>query len=141
MASVIDTERFRGKVAASQGSGGDGGGGVDDILRRLGVVEAGVVAVSGDVRDIKSILPTLATRVELEAVRGDVREIKAVVATLATKAELEALRGDVGKMKERMSHFATKAEISEIHAGMIKWAVVTIVTCNAAAISIAKFVG
>jgi hypothetical protein len=79
MARVFETGSFRGKAAASQGTGGTGGGSVDDILKRLGVVESAVNAVAGDVREIKGILPSLATKAELESVRTEIKALESAI--------------------------------------------------------------
>jgi hypothetical protein len=81
MASIIDTDRYRGRAAASQRTGGNGGGTVDDILRRLGIVESAVVEIGGDVREIKGVLPHLATKAEIEAIGAKINSVAAAQAT------------------------------------------------------------
>jgi hypothetical protein len=82
MASIIDTEYFRGKAAASQRTSGNGGGSVDDILKRLGIVESSVAEIRGDVREIKAVLPHLATKADLNAL--ETRQIKWLIGTVIT---------------------------------------------------------
>jgi hypothetical protein len=71
MASIIDADRFRARQAA-RGAGGSDGGNVDDVLRRLGAVEALVTETRVDVGAIKATLPHLATKAELREVRSDI---------------------------------------------------------------------
>jgi hypothetical protein len=53
---------------------------VDDILKRLGVLESSVAALVGDVREIKGILPFLATKADVECVRTEVEKVRTDVA-------------------------------------------------------------
>jgi flagellar motility protein MotE (MotC chaperone) len=151
MATMLDTERLRGLAAASQGT--NGGGNVDDIQKRLGLVETAIA-------EIKVILRGLATRTELEQMRaaigkeleqhrvvtnaesqkvhGDIREIKATLPHLATKADLEGVRRDVEVVRTEVT--GVRGEISELKAAMIKWVVATMLATAALAFSIAKFV-
>jgi hypothetical protein len=169
MASIIDTDRFRGRETASQGHGGDGGGGVDDILKRLGSVESAVADLRGDMREVMAVLPTLATKADLEEVKSDQREIRSVLRTvvphLATKAEVGELRADIIDVKAELGtriagiegelpHLATKENVAEvrteveavkaqIHASearIIRWFIATSITIAALTFSIARFV-
>jgi hypothetical protein len=86
MVSVLDKESIRGRAAALQAHGGDGGGIVNDILRRLGIVEASVQETGGDVREIKGALPHLATRADLHA--HETRILRWLIGTVITVATL-----------------------------------------------------
>jgi hypothetical protein len=88
---------------------------VDDILKRLGVLESSVAALVGDVREIKGILPFLATKADVECVRTEVEKVR---------AEVEKVRTDV----------------AEAVSSMIKWCVGTAVALVTVSFSIAKFV-
>ena len=86
MASVIDSDRFRGRAAASQGAGGNGGGTVDDILKRLGVVESVIGEMRADVSAIKAVMPHLATKADINALETKI--IKWIIGTVITSASL-----------------------------------------------------
>jgi hypothetical protein len=146
MATRIDPELFRGRAAASQGSGGTGGGGVDDTQKRLGIIETAIA-------EIKVILLGLATKAELEQFRGatnaELEQFRG-----STNAEFQKVHGDNREIRATLAHFATGAdvevvrremevvrrEISELHAAMIKWIIATMMTMSALAFGIAKFV-
>jgi hypothetical protein len=75
---VIESDRFRGPTAASRGGGGNDGGSVDDILKRLGALE---VSVGG----ILATLPRLATKADLAKLEGSLG------------GELARVEGSLGK--------------------------------------------
>ncbi len=157
MARVIDTDNFRSKAAASQGTGGNGGGTVDDILKRLGVVESAVGEIRVDVGAIKTLLPHLATKADVAALSGEVSAIKAVLPHLATRDELRSVEGTLqaeirsveGSLRAeiRSVEGTLKAEVNALRADTnardtrnIKWLIGTVITVAALAFSIAKFV-
>jgi hypothetical protein len=76
--------------SSSADSFGDGGGNVEDILKRLGNVEAGVSELKSQVSAILAVIPHLATKADVMDVRSSVAMsettiIKWIVATtLAT---------------------------------------------------------
>ena len=74
---------------------------MDDILKRLGVVEAAVVAQSGDVREVKGHLPHLATKADVQAVRVEVAEVRVEVSRVegTLTAHLNKVEGAVGGIK------------------------------------------
>jgi hypothetical protein len=142
MASIIDRDRFRGREVASQGSGGDGGGTVvDDILRRLGVVESAVGEIRGDVHAIKAVLPHLATKAEVEAlgarlnsVEGSLKtEIKSVEGSL--KAEIRSVEGSL-----KADNNALRAELNARDTRNLVWLIGTVIAAASLAFSIARFV-
>lgn len=116
MATAFDKDFFRGKAAASQGTGRSGGGSMDDILKRLGSVESQGAAIAGDVREIKGILPSLATKAEMERLRAD----------LGTR--MEVIRAELGM------------RIEALETRLIKWLIGTVISVAAVTFSIAKFV-
>ncbi len=156
MASIIDKDRFRGRDAASHGQGG--GGGVDDIVKRLENVESAVTEIRADVREIKVILPTLATKAELAELRGevhgDIREVRMAISPCATKAELSAVEGSLrselkaveGSLRSelRAVEGALRSEIHALEARITKWIMRVVVSAVGAAsavcFSIAKFI-
>ena len=93
----------RGTVSNSFVDFGSGGGGVEDILRRLGNVETQVGAIS-------AVMPHLATKADLEAMKADI----AVIPYLATKADLAELRAELAIIP----HLATKADVAAVHLAM-----------------------
>ena len=107
MASLIDTEYFRGKAAASQTTSGRGGSSMDETQKRLGALEV-VVA------EIKAVLPHLATK-------ADLADLRSVIQTQfgEFKAAIQAQLGDTkastqtqfGEMKT-----ATQAQFGEMKA-------------------------
>src|ERR1700730_15966027 len=72
-----------------------GGGGMDDILRRLGTVESAVVEVREQVIGIAATIPSLATKSDVDAVRIEVSE----------------LRGEVRVDPATMTHLAKNDEL------------------------------
>ena len=111
MDSVVEYNR-RGAIAKALVGSGSGGGGVDDILKRLGNVETHVTEL-----------------------RSEVSALSATVSHLATKADVAALKAelkdDIGEVKTLVASKET---------AMIKWIIGTVITTAGAAFSIAKFV-
>jgi hypothetical protein len=76
----------------SVGSGG-GGGDVEDVLKRLGSVEAHVSELRSQVSAIVAVMPHLATKADVAEVKADVAAvetviIKWIVATVLASAAL-----------------------------------------------------
>jgi hypothetical protein len=141
MASIVDTERFRGKVAASQGTGGDGGGTVDDMTKRLGVLESSVAEIRVNVGTINTTLPHLATQASLN-------DVKAALPHLATQASLNAVTAVLPHVATQANLNAVEGSImqrmSALEVSIIKWVVGTalssVATGAGIAFAIAKFV-
>jgi hypothetical protein len=127
MAIVIDEERLRGKAAASQRAGGAGGANMDDILRRLSVVESSVAIIRADVSAINAVLPHLATQSRLSEVEG---ALNVRISTLegSLTARINAVEGSL------------TAKISDLHASLIRWVVGTGLAAGSLAFAVAKFV-
>ncbi len=73
----------------------------DETQDRL---EGFIVEVRGELRTIdvrlsriETILPTFATKVDLEAIKADLESVKAIIPTLATKADLAKLESTMLK--------------------------------------------
>ena len=127
MAIVIDSDRLRGKAAASQGTGGKGGGNMDDILRRLSVVESSVAVIRADVSAISAVLPHLATLSALSAVEGSLTErICSVEGSLT--ARICSVEGSL------------TAKLNALETSIIKWIIGTVIATATLAFAIAKFV-
>jgi hypothetical protein len=92
MTNIVDADRFRTRSLA-RGAGGGDGGYMDDVLRRLGVVESLVAETREDVSAIKATLPHLATKAEVKDLKADIssletRIIRWIVGTTITVASV-----------------------------------------------------
>ncbi len=58
---------------------------MDDVLRRLGVVESLVAETREDVSAIKATLPHLATKADVVATKADINEVRADINALETR--------------------------------------------------------
>jgi hypothetical protein len=116
MAVVIDSENFRSRAAALQTTGGEGGGKMDDVLKRLGILETIVNEVRVDVSAIKATLPHLATKADLKEAFG----------SLESK-----IAGTQGSLEAKMHGMETR---------LIQWFIGTAITLVALAFGIAKYV-
>ena len=58
---------------------------MDDILRRLGVVESLVAETREDVSAIKATLPHLATKADVAGTKADINEVRADINALETR--------------------------------------------------------
>jgi hypothetical protein len=112
MNAVVGSNHVRSKAAASLGTACSDGGNVDEILKRLGALEI-------QVAEIRAVLPTLATKEEVQAVRTHVETVRTEVQ--ATRAEL-------------------KGDILSVETRMIRWFIGTAVAIAAAAFAAAKLV-
>lgn len=139
-----DSYPSRAVARKSGGSGGD----MDDVLKRLGAVEASLSACRVQVGGIAAGISYLATKDEIREIRGDINGIAANIPHLASKSELSAVVATI-------PHLATsadlKAGIGSLRAGIsametriIKWMIATALTsvglAAGLAFSLAKFV-
>ena len=83
MGNVVGYNRS-GAIANAAAGSGSGGGGVEDILKRLGNVEAHVSELRSQVSAILAIIPHLATKADVADVRAAVGQVKADVAAAET---------------------------------------------------------
>lgn len=81
MGEVVD---IRGKARAYYGPGD--GGGMDDILKRLGAVEESVSEIKAAVSGLTSTMPHLATKADVQSVETSI--IKWIVGTIIAVAAL-----------------------------------------------------
>jgi hypothetical protein len=86
---------------------------LDDILKRLGVVEQGLAELRTQVSAILALIPHLATKADV-----------ALIPHLATKADVEAVR----------------CELATMQATIIKWYVATSLTVAGLAFAAARFI-
>jgi hypothetical protein len=124
MSAAIKLNECRGKASSGKfpsqvlaAKSNSGGGGMDDILRRLGTVESAVFEVREQVNGIAATIPHLATKADLSEIREQVSGITAVI-----------------------PHLATKADVRAVETSIIKWLVPTAIAIAGLAFSIAKFV-
>jgi hypothetical protein len=142
MNEVVELDECRDEICDGRypsrlrvGKSNGGGGGMDDVLKRLGVVESTVSEIRSQVSGIATILPHLATkddvtavRVEVSELRAEVRNIAAVMPHLATKADLsEEIGGakvEIGSLRtdlcERIGSVRTDlgAQIGSVRADL-----------------------
>ena len=97
---------------------------MDDVLRRLGVVESLVAETREDVSALKAGFAHLATKADLNELKADVGAIKATLPHLATKAEINGVRADINALETRM----------------IRWLVGTTIAAASVAFTVARFV-
>ena len=124
MSAAIKLNECRGEASSGKfpsqvlaANSNSGGGGMDDILRRLGTVESAVFEVREQVNGIAATIPHLATKADLSEIREEVSGIAAVI-----------------------PHLATKADVRAVETSIIKWLVPTAIAIAGLAFSIAKFV-
>ena len=97
---------------------------MDDVLRRLGIVESLCAETREDVSASKGTFGHLATKADLNDLKADVNAINATLPHLATKAEINEVRAD----------------INALEAKIIRWIVGTTIAVASVAFTIAKFV-
>jgi hypothetical protein len=100
----------RSRVTAGGLGAGPGGGDMDDVLRRLGVIEKDVSDIKADVGAIAAQLPQMATKTEVAAIAA------------------------------QLPHMATKADVGDAKVSIIQWMVGTTIAVASLAFVIAKFV-
>jgi hypothetical protein len=100
----------RSRAAAGGLGAGPGGGDMDDVLRRLGVIEKDVSDIKADVAAIAVQLPQMATKTEVAAIAA------------------------------QLPHMATKADVGDAKVSIIQWMVGTTIAVASLAFVIAKFV-
>ncbi len=86
MGGAIGLEHFRGKRAASLVTGGNDGGNVDDILKRLTALETSYAAIRADLSAVAAVLPHLSTKAEISAL--ETAMIKWIIGTVISTGAL-----------------------------------------------------
>ena len=131
MAAAIQLDPCRDEISGETylpnriaGKSSDGGGGMDNVLQRLGAVESSVSAIRVEVGGIAAQLPHLATKENLKEVKGQVSAIAAQIPHLATKEDFGHLRAAISGMETRL----------------IKWFIATSIAVAGLAFAIAKLV-
>jgi len=112
--NVVEYNR-RGAITNASVGSGSGGGGVDDIFKRLGNVETGVSELRSEVSAISATISHLATATSVSDVRTEIAGVRTEIADV-------------------------KTQIASKETAMIKWIIATVLTTAGLAFSIAKFV-
>ena len=94
---AIGADRFRSRAAASPESGAGSGGHVDDISKRLGVVETSVAEIRVK---LDTVLPHLATKADIQSVRVEISSVRAEIGTV--RVEVGSVRADMNAMETRL---------------------------------------
>jgi hypothetical protein len=137
MTTIVDADRFRARSSA-RGTGGNGGGDMDDVLRRLGVVESLVADTRENVSTIKPAFAHLATKADLNELKADVGAIKATLPHLATKADIHATGAEINLVRAEMN--LLRADVNALETRIVRWIVGTTIAVASVAFTIAKFV-
>jgi hypothetical protein len=131
----ISGERYPPRVRV--GKSNSGGGGMDDILKRLGAVETAVSETKVQVGAIAATLPHLATKDDVTAVRVEISDVRVEVAEVGTQ---------VAGIAAVMPHLATKAdlaavrlEVAELGEKLIKWLIATGIATAGLVLTAMKF--
>ena len=121
--------------------------GVDDILKRLGVVESSVSEMRERLGGIAATMPSLATKDDLSQVKVQLSAIAATMPSFATKDDLSKVKEQVSTIAATIPHLATKADIAAVNGSisaletkMIKWLFAQALTIVGLVFSIIKFV-
>ena len=133
---------------------------MDDVLRRVSVIESSVAIIRADVSAIKAVLPHLATQSRLSEVEGSVNvKISTLEGSLTARintvegsltARINAVEGALtarinsveGSLTAKINSVegALTTKISDLHASLIRWVVGTGLAAGSLAFAIAKFV-
>jgi hypothetical protein len=109
----ISGGRYPPRARAGKSNSG-GGGGMDDVLKRLGAVEETVSETRSHVSGIVAVLPHLATKADVSEVRVEIASVRIEVA-------------------------AVRVEVAELGSRLIKWLVATGITTAGLAVTAMKF--
>jgi hypothetical protein len=121
---VISTRRDTDSSAAPGFE--DGGGNVDDILKRLGNLEANGYELKSQVSAILAIIPHLATKADL---------MESVADLSASIADVRESVADV-----RTSVADVRTSVAAVETVIIKWFIATTLATGGLAFTIAKWV-
>jgi len=132
------------------------GGQVEDILKRLGNVEADVSELKSNVSTILATIPHLATKADVKDLRAEMAaQFGSLRAEMADQlgsvradmsAQIGSLRADmsgqIGSLRADMSGQigSLRAEMSARETAFIKWMIATVLAASGLAFTIAKFV-
>lgn len=158
MNAVVGSHRCRSTAAAPLESE-TGESYVDEILKRLGLLETVVADVRVQVSAVMTLMPTFATKSDLLEVKGELKsdihavrlelqalrtECKTDVHNLSTelKTESQQLRTEMQALKTELKgdSLALRAEISAMETRLIRWSAGTMIAIAALAFTAAKYV-
>ena len=133
---------------------------MDDVLRRLGLLESDVSVIKTEVAAISAQLPSMATKEDVALLKADVAQLRnmatkedvallkadvnllkaefAQLPFMATKADVALLKADINLVKADIN--LVKADVSDAKTAMVQWTVGTIIAVTALVFTIAKFV-
>ena len=129
MNRVVDSDRYLGGGSVSRVAGGNGGGNVDDILKRLGAVEVGVSDLRVQVGAIVAVLPHLATKEDIQGTKVDIQ---------GTRVEIQGTRTEIQGVRVEIQ--SVRADMHAMEARIIKWMIGTSIASAAVASTIASVV-
>jgi hypothetical protein len=87
---------------------------MDDVLRRLGVVENLLAETREAVSAINAAVPHLATKADLNDLKAGLMSINATLPHLATKAELQEVRSDINALETRIIRWIVGTTIASV---------------------------
>src|SRR5581483_8322094 len=139
----------RGTIAKSSVGPGSGGGDVDDVLKRLGNVEAGVTDLKTQCARIEAVIPTLATAESVSKIEAiiptlataeSISRIEAVIPTLATAESVSRIEAIIPHLATKDDVTGVKVQLAVLESTIIKWMIATMLSSTALAFSVAKFI-
>lgn len=149
MANVVELDDCRAEISGDTyawrrprgGPFGGGGGGMDEILKRLGAIESSVSEIRVQVSAIAAVMPHLATMADVAELRVEMRSESGSVRS-ETSSQISSARGEISSLKGEMGSQVgqLRGEISAVESRIIKWIVATVIATAGLAFSIAKFV-
>lgn len=93
---------------------------MDDVLRRLGLLEKDVSVIKTEVAAISAQLPNMATKADVALLKADLAQLP----YMATKADVALV----------------KADVSDAKTSIVQWTVGTVIAVAALVFTMAKFV-
>ena len=116
---------------------------MDDLLKRMGNVEAAVSDIRVQVGSIQTTLqdslPNLVTKVELGKCEAAIQAVHLLLPHLATKVDLGKSEAAIQAVNVVLPHLATKNDVSKAEAAIIKWLTTTQVAVAALVFAIMRF--
>lgn len=136
--NIVEYSR-RGAITNSSVGSGSGGGGVDELLKRLGNVETYVSELRSQVAAILATIPHLATKADP---KDGITEVKTMIADTRTMiGDTKTMIADNRTMiaDNRTMIADVKTQVASMEATIIKWIVATVVATATVAFGLAKY--